>query len=133
MSSQPLGTPDMTVPAQYSHFLQMWEFLENTSGLQDGDFIVVQAPGVGSKKKGSGDGCKVPGTAQTPSSNPVAARCLLQKGRQRERRDSYSSAVDCGMRSGILVSFRLEHSTTPDSQRHFGGQMTSLLHSLFSW
>lgn len=49
MLSQPLGTPDMAVPAQYSHFLQMWEFLENASGLQDGDFIVVQAPGVGSR------------------------------------------------------------------------------------
>lgn len=46
---------------------------------------------------------------------------------------SYSSTVDCGIRSGILVSFRLEHSTTLDSQRHFGGQITSLLHSLFSW
>lgn len=52
MSSQPSGTPDMTVPAQYSHFLQMWEFLENTSGLQDGDFIVVQAPGSGQQEKG---------------------------------------------------------------------------------
>lgn len=37
------------------------------------------------------------------------------------------------MRSGIFVSFRLEHSTTPASQRHFGGHTTSLLHSLFSW
>lgn len=46
---------------------------------------------------------------------------------------AYSSAVDCGMRSGILVSFRLEHSTTPASQRHLGGHTTSLLHSLLSW
>lgn len=45
----------------------------------------------------------------------------------------HSSAVDCGMRSGILVSFRLEHSTTLASQRHLWGQTTSLLHSLFSW
>lgn len=131
MPFQPSDTPDVAVPAQYSHFLQMWEFLENASGLQDGDFIVVQAPGVGSSEKSSG--CKVPSTAQTLSQTPVPARCLLQEGRQNERGDSYSSAVDCGMRSGILVSFRLEHSTTPDSQRHFGGQITSLLHSLFSW
>lgn len=45
----------------------------------------------------------------------------------------HSSAVDWGMRSGILVSLRLEHSATPASQRHLWGQTTSLLHSLFSW
>lgn len=39
----------------------------------------------------------------------------------------YSSVVDEGMCSGILVSFRLEQSTTFDSQRHFGGQTGSLL------
>lgn len=75
----------------------------------------------------------MPGTAQALSQTPVPARCLLQERRQSEKGNPYSSAVDCGMRSGILVSFRLEHSTTPDSQRHFGGQITSLLHSLFSW
>lgn len=69
--------------------------------------------------------------AQTePSAKPGAGEAAAAGG---EGSSSYSSAVDCGMRSGILVSFRLEHSTTPDSQRHFRGQPTSLLHSLFSW
>lgn len=45
----------------------------------------------------------------------------------------HSSAVDWGMRSGILVSFRLEHSARLASQRHLCGQTASLLHSLFSW
>lgn len=43
----------------------------------------------------------------------------------------YSSLVDAGMCSGILVSFRLEQSTTLDSQRHFGGHTGSLLQALF--
>lgn len=46
---------------------------------------------------------------------------------------AHSSAVDWGMRSGILESFRLEHSTTLASQRHLWGQATSLVHSLFRW
>lgn len=44
---------------------------------------------------------------------------------------AYSSEVDEGMCSGILVSFRLEQSTTFDSQRHLGGQTGSLLQALF--
>lgn len=55
------------------------------------------------------------------------------KGRVWRGWGPHRSAVDWGMRSGILVSFRLEHSTTPASQRHLWGQATSLLHSLFSW
>lgn len=51
MLSQPSDTPDKAVPAQYSHFLQMWEFLEDASGLQDRDFIVVQAPGVDGRER----------------------------------------------------------------------------------
>lgn len=43
----------------------------------------------------------------------------------------YSSVVDAGMCSGILVSFRLEQSTTFDSQRHLGGHTGSLLQALF--
>lgn len=43
----------------------------------------------------------------------------------------YSSLVDAGMCSGILVSFRLEQSTTLDSQRHLGGHTGSLLQALF--
>lgn len=35
------------------------------------------------------------------------------------------------MCSGILVSFRLEQSTTLDSQRHLGGHTGSLLQALF--
>lgn len=46
---------------------------------------------------------------------------------------AYSSAVAWGTRSGILASFRLEHSATLFSQRHLCGQTTSLLHSLLSW
>lgn len=65
MPSQLPGTPDRPVTAQYSHFLQMWEFLEDTGGFQDGNFIVVQAPGVGSREKSSGDSCERPGTNPT--------------------------------------------------------------------
>lgn len=38
---------------------------------------------------------------------------------------THSSAVYCGMWSGILVSFWLEQSTVVPSQRHFSGQAKS--------
>jgi len=91
--SQPLGTPDRAVPARYSHFLQMWEFLEDASGLQDRDFIVVQAPGADGRGKSSGDGCEGPGTDQSLSQtqrwrcsscrmeSAVGGRRFLQLGR----------------------------------------------------
>lgn len=42
----------------------------------------------------------------------------------------YSSVVDVGICSGILLSFRPEQSTTLDSQRHLGGHTGSLLQAL---
>lgn len=44
----------------------------------------------------------------------------------------YSSVVEVGICSGILVSFRPEQSTTPDSQRHLGGHTGSLLQALLT-
>lgn len=91
MPSQPLGTLRGAVPTRYLHFLQMWEFLEDAGGLQDGDFVVVQAPGVGGREKSSGDGCEGPGTNQTLSQTPAPAMLQLQEGKRDGREEALTA------------------------------------------
>lgn len=78
-----------------------------------------------------------PGVPHTELDGGTQGMGLGVRGSERWGRGAglgpHSSAVDWGMRSGILESFRLVHSTTLASQRHLWGQATSLLHSLFSW
>lgn len=76
MLSQPSDIADKTVPAQYSHFLQMWEFLEDASGLQDRDFIVVQAPGVDGRQRELRRQ-----TDQTLNQTPALVMFQLQEGK----------------------------------------------------
>lgn len=100
----------------HSHFLQLGKALEGSTGLQGGDVIVVEAAAENKLK------CSLPITG-------VALEQWLETIKA-ERLFSYSSLVDEGMCSGILVSFRLEQSTTLDSQRHLGGHTGSLLQAL---
>lgn len=79
-------TPCPHVPSQpprasrSSHFLQVRQLLEDARGLQDGDFIVVQAPGVGSREK---RWLRRAWYKPNPQQNPAPVTRWLQKGRAR--------------------------------------------------
>lgn len=95
--------------ASDSHLPQLRQLLEDPRRLQHGELVVVQAPGT--------HNAEVVRHNRGVSSPPP-----LDHGR---RAKTHSSAVYCGMWSGILVSFWLEQSTVVPSQRHFSGQARS--------
>lgn len=96
------------------HLLQLGKALKNSRSLQTGQVIVIKATGEKTNR-----------TNQTISPykniDVEYAHFVFP----------HSSVVDEGMCSGILVSFRLEQSTTFASQRHLGGHTGSLLQALF--
>lgn len=97
--------------ASDSHLSQLRQLLEDPRCLEHGKIVVVQASVLH----------KAEGGSETTEGLLFHHTHLL---------NTHSSAVYCGMWSGILVSFWLEQSTVVPSQRHFSGQAKSAKQSL---